>query len=136
MFVESSSQLLSDDTVIEKGTAKVVTTSGASLTSASVLISLRTHDERKLTQREQRAVAQEHREQLAAQKAIDQNVAQMNRDERQRKAFDKEELDFQQLRVLREARREHINETNLARRKIDQTVASERVMTECKSLEI
>lgn len=59
LFFERSSQLISDAKVVENGTLKVVTTSGASLTNDSVIIVLREPDKSHQAQSEQLSITAE-----------------------------------------------------------------------------
>lgn len=98
-------------------TIKVVTSSGASLTSGRVLNALRERDEHQVALREQREMAQEQRDQRVAQRVLGQNEAQKRQEQRQQEALKKEENVLQKLRGPREARRKRLDETREHRRK-------------------
>ena len=120
---EDVDRLTSDGAVTENGTVKVVTMSGASLTSDNVINALRDREAKQIAQREQRAAAQLQREERATQRELAQAQAQEKREIARKKAEEKEEAELQRLRSRRKSSYQRLAETRELRRKKAKTIA-------------
>lgn len=128
LFLQRSDNLVSDGTVVECGTIKVVTTSCASLKSHDVIQALKEHDARNAVKRKQRCVLQAQMEERTAQRVIVQSKGQDKRERAKQKADEKEESELQQLRVRRESRRQRLAETREPRRKRAENITIHRLL--------
>lgn len=111
LFTQRADQLVSDRKVVKNGKVKVVTASGASLTSESVIKVLRQQDESQVLQRYQRALAHKKRDQRATHRAIEKTEVLKKREWGEKNTLEREEKALLQLRMLREERYQRLNKT-------------------------
>lgn len=110
-LLKKSIKPVSDRTIVENGTIKVVTTAGASLTSDRVLNAPRDLDQLQIAQRQQCVIVQLQRKEQAVQRILPQTNSQERRADVQRKKDDRKEAEKQKLCLRRESHRQRLDET-------------------------
>lgn len=97
-FKQQSQELYSDVTVVEAGTIKVTTTTGATLRGDNVISALKERDEKRASKREQRVNSQLLRGQRSYERGKAQTEANTRIVEREKNALEREELDLVKMR--------------------------------------